>query len=160
MRWPAAALVAAALIIRWSSDSWAHSAASAVIPSPPLTSSVASPHNVSPAVWILCALAATALLIAAGFGRRSRRIALIALTLWMGFQAGTHAVHHLGQPADEARCAVASFVSHGSVITADTSVLGKVLLPEAWITLDHAPTLHRCGLPATHDGRAPPVPAA
>jgi hypothetical protein len=126
------------------------------MPSTPPASPVASHDGQSSAS--LCALALIALLTAAAPGRTTRRGALIALTLWMGFQAGAHSVHHLGQPTDEARCAIASHASQGPGLVPDTSQSADILWPATWTDLHQVRAALRSGPETPHDGRAPPAP--
>lgn len=129
---------------------------SPAMPSTPLTVPVASRDGQT--AGSLCALAVIALLIAVPPGRTTRRVALIALTLWMEFQAGAHSVHHLGQPTDEARCAIASHASQGSGLVPDTSQSADILLPVTWTTFHQTRTVLRSGPETPHDERAPPAP--
>jgi hypothetical protein len=101
-------------------------------------------------------LAAVALVIPSARRRRPLGVTLTVLTLWMAFEAGAHSVHHLGQPSEEGRCAVASTTADGSVIP---SVLGACVgnIPGQTSTAsDFEPATHGHGLVATYEGRAPP----
>jgi len=122
----------------------------------PLANPSTAGSGVGPEAWIVAALAVAALLVAAACRRKTLGAALIALTLWMGFEAGAHSVHHLGQPSGESRCAVASVTAHGTAIPSEVHACVAVLLRRTGIARDTESAGQGHGLPATHEGRAPP----
>lgn len=155
MRGRLAAAAVLTVLPLWSAGAWAHAPGPAALPPAPLTTGPAG-LDASQVAWSLAVLAAAALLIGAVRGRRTGRVVLVALVLWMGFEAAAHAVHHLGQPAEEARCAIASVNAHGSGIPSETHPSVSLLVPEARMASDLELPAHGHGLPVTHEGRAPP----
>jgi len=123
---------------------------------PPLASPSTAGSGISPEAWIVAALAVIGLLMAAARRRKTLGGALIILTLWMGFEAGAHSVHHLGQPTQESRCAIAAATAHSSAIPSEAHACVAVLLAQAGIAGDLEPAVQTHELSATHDGRAPP----
>ena len=81
----------------WSVAAWAHSSVPQDAPLTPLASASAVGFVSSYATGGMAALAAAALLFTALRGRKALGTSLVALTLWIGFQAAVHSVHHLGQ---------------------------------------------------------------
>ena len=151
-----AAAAAFTVTALWSAAAWAHTSNGAGAPLTPLTGSSAPGLGSSHAAWIMAAVAAAAILFTAARGRRALGTALVALTLWIGFQAAAHSVHHLGQASDEARCAVASVTAQTSAIPTEAQASAAILLTQAAIARDFDAAAHRGALPATHEGRAPP----
>ena len=151
-----ATVVVSAVSALWSTSAWAHTPGPAPILPAPFPNPSTDGFDVSHGVWIVAALAAVALLVAAACRRKTLGAALIALTLWMGFEAGAHSVHHLWQPSEESRCAVASVTAHGTAIPSEVHACVAVLLGQTGIARDTEPGTRGRGLPATHEGRAPP----
>jgi hypothetical protein len=140
----------------WSVAAMAHSPGSEGGALTPLASSPAVGFIAGHTVGAMAALAAAALLLTAQRGRKGLGTALIALTLWLGFQAAVHSVHHLGQPFTEARCPVASSATHGAATLTEASASVSLLLAHATLALDPDAAASPRRLPATHEGRAPP----
>jgi hypothetical protein len=151
-----AAVVISAAATLWSTPGWAHTAGRAFQLPAPIETPATTGLDVSPDAWIVAAFAAIALLIAAAHRRKTLGAALIAMTLWMGFEAGAHSVHHLGQPSEEGRCAVASVTAHSSAIPSVAHACVAVLLAQTGIARDLEPAAQGHGLAAPHEGRAPP----
>lgn len=140
----------------WSAAASAHTAGPEGGALTPLASSAAVGFVLSHASVGLVALAAAALLVAALCDRKALGTALVALTFWITFQGAVHSVHHLGHPSDEARCVVASSAAQTSAIPTEVHASVSNLPMQATLALDFAVAAHRGGLPATHEGRAPP----
>jgi hypothetical protein len=110
--------------------------------------------------WIL--LAATALL-ALGVGWRPRRVialAVVATLAILAFEVGLHSTHHIAQPEDAARCAVAAASAKLSVDLGDPSL--DIPCAPAVVTPVVAPALPivAARIIAPDAGRAPPVLSA
>jgi len=151
-----AAAAAFTVTALWSVVAWAHSSGPQDAPLAPLSSTSAVGFVSSYAAGGMAALAAAALLCTALRGRKALGAALVALTLWFGFQAAVHSVHHLGQPSAETRCTVASNAAHASAIPAEAYVSVSLLLAHTTLALDLDAAARPGGLLATHEGRAPP----
>jgi hypothetical protein len=151
-----AAAAAFAVTALWSVAAWAHSSVPQDAPLIPLASTSAVGFVSSYAAGGMAALAVTAQLFTALRGRKALGTALVALTFWFGFQAAAHSVHHLGQPSEEARCAVASSAAQTSAIPTEAHVSFSLFLAQTGLVLDFDAAAHPGGLPATHEGRAPP----
>jgi hypothetical protein len=151
-----AAVVVSAVATLWSAPSWAHTAERAFDLPAPITAPTTIAPDVPLDAWTLAAFATIAILIAAARRRKSLGGALIVLTLWMGFEAGAHSVHHLGQPTQESRCAVASITAHGSAIPSEANVCVGIVLAQTRIASDLEPAAQGPEAAATHEGRAPP----
>lgn len=140
----------------WSVAASAHSRSPEATPGPPLASAsavgFASSHAAAGAVVLVVA----ALLFTAIRGRKALGTALVALALWSSFQVATHSVHHLGQPSEAARCAVASSAAQASAILAARDDSVSILLVHIALALGLDAVPHPCGLLSTHEGRAPP----
>ena len=110
--------------------------------------------------WIL--LAATALL-ALAVGWRPRRVvalALVATLAILAFEVGLHSTHHLAQPEDAARCAVAAASAKLSIDLGDPSL--DIPCAPAVVTPVVAPALPIAvtRIIAPDAGRAPPALSA
>ena len=138
--------------------------AATTAPSAPVTASLTETLSAVPngpeTPWIL--LAATALL-ALAVGWRPRRVvalALVATLAILAFEVGLHSTHHLAQPEDAARCAVAAASAKLSVDLGDPSldipcapaVVTPVVVP--------APAIAVARIIASDAGRAPPFLSA
>ena len=151
-----AAAAAFTVTALWSVAAWAHASGPQDAPLTPLASTFAAGFVSSYATGGMAALAAAALLFTALRGRKALGTALVALTLWFGFQAAVHSVHHLGQPSAETRCAVASNAAHVSAVPTEAYVSVSLFPAYTTLALDLDAGVLPGGLPATHEGRAPP----
>jgi len=156
MRQPLAAAAAFIATASWSVAASAHSAGPEGGPLAPLATSSVIGFVSSHALEGMAALAAAGFLLAALRGRKALGATLVALMLWIGFQAAVHSVHHLGQPSAETQCTMASSAAQIPAITADAHASISLLLAHTAFALDLAAAPRPGGLPATHDGRAPP----
>ena len=147
---------AAAVAALWSAPGWAHTSGRTLELPAPIAPPTATGPDVLTVVLTAAAFAAIALAMAQARRRTMLGAALIVLTLWMGFEASAHSVHHLGQPSEESRCAVASVTAHSAAIPSDVNVCASLLLPQITIAGGLEPRAHGNGLPAAHEGRAPP----
>jgi hypothetical protein len=152
----ATAVVVSAVATLWSAPGWAHTADRGFDLPAPIVAPTTTGLSVPPDAWTLAAFATIALLIAAARRRKTLGAALIILTLWMGFAAGAHSVHHLGQSAEKSQCAVAAVTAHCSAIPSEAHPWVAVLLARAGIAGDLEPTVRAHEIAATHEGRAPP----
>jgi hypothetical protein len=150
------AVVVSAVASLWSVPGWAHTPSRALELPVPISVPARTALDAPLDAWTMAALATIALLIAAARRRKSLGGALIVLTLWMGFEAGAHSVHHLGQPTQESRCAVASITAHGSAIPSEANVCVGIVLAQTRIASDLEPAAQGPEAAATHEGRAPP----
>jgi len=149
-------IVVVAVTALWGTSAWAHTAALApMLPAPPANLSTAG-FDLSHAAWSVAGLAAIALLIVTARRRKTLGAALIVLTLWMGFEAGAHSVHHLGQPSGKSQCAVAAVTAHSSAIQSEAYACVMVLLAQTGMARDLEPAVQARDLAAAHEGRAPP----
>jgi hypothetical protein len=151
----AAAVVASGVATLWSTPGWAHTVDRA-FPPPPLATPATPGLAAGPDPWAVAAVAAIALVILAARRRKSLGAALVVLTLWVASQAAVHSVHHLGQPSDEGRCAVASTTAHGSAIPSEIGACAGTIVAQAGIARDLEPAVQPLGPAPTHEGRAPP----
>ena len=151
-----AAAAAFTVTALWRVAAWAHSSGPQDAPLVPLASTSAVGFVSSYATGGMAALAAAALLFTVLRGRKALGTVLVALTLWIGFEAAEHSVHHLGQPSAETRCPVASNAAHVSAIPTEAYASVSLLLAHTTLALDFDAAARPGGLPATHEGRAPP----
>lgn len=150
---PAALAAASAL---WSTSAWAHTSGLAQVLPAPLANPSTGGSSVGSEAWIVAALAAVPLLAGAMCRRKTLGVALIVLTLWMGFEAGAHTVHHLGQPSEESRCAIAAVTAHGTAIPSEVQACVGIVVGQARIAIGADPAVKGRGIRPTHEGRAPP----
>ncbi len=150
------AVVISAYATPCSNTGWSHTSRRAFQLSAPIETPATTSLDVPPDAWIAAAFAAIALFFAAARRRKTLGAALVVLTLWMGFEAGFHSVHHLGAPTQESRCAVASVTVHGSAIASEANVCVGPLLAQTGIARDLEPPVRGPESGATHEGRAPP----
>jgi hypothetical protein len=145
------------LFVVTATASWAHDG-----PHPPvlIIESPADPISAGGGAPVLPLLVAVAAASALGaFRRRHLAVSVVVLLVVLEFEAGLHAVHHLGEPARAAECATAVATAHqtGSLVEGVTSdpidlvVLHPVRseLPTPVGLRPHAPYVSRAPPPST-----------
>jgi len=110
--------------------------------------------------WVLLA-AATLLALAVGWRpRRVLALAVVATLAVLAFEVGLHSTHHLAQPEEAARCAVAAASAKLSVDLGDPA-LGIPCAPiVATPVVTPAAPIVVARIIAPHAGRAPPFLSA
>ena len=138
--------------------------AATTAPSAPVTASLTETLSAVPngpeTPWIL--LAATALL-ALAVGWRPRRVvalALVATLAILAFEVGLHSTHHLAQPEDAARCAVATASAKLSVDLGDPSLDIRCAPAVVTPVVASALPIVVARIVAPDAGRAPPALSA
>ena len=125
-----------------------------------LTESLSATPNGPDAPWILLGAAA---LLALAVGRRPPRvlaIALVAMLAILVFETGLHSTHHLAQPEDAARCAVATATAKLSVDLADPTLEVSCAPGVVTAVVAPAPPIVVARIVTPHAGRAPPFLSA
>jgi hypothetical protein len=149
------------LVVCTAVPAWAHgpvgmtSEAGGIAITPPVSwRAMEAPPEVPGAVLLI------ALAVAAAAARRPRRALariLVLGALCFAFENGVHAVHHLNDPDQDAKCAIASASAQVAGTLVDGAPTGPVALSSSErLVVEHRPD-HEDHSRAAHQGRAPPL---
>jgi hypothetical protein len=149
--------VVSGLALLGAGPAWAH-------PALPVDAGLHGAPAAAGASGLLVAAAALGVALALACGRAARRglaLALLVVLLALPFETGVHSVHHLGDRAGHAHCAVASVGAHLVGVAADEPIVDVTPLVLAGRVDVRPVTVRESSVLRPDTGRAPPaaVPA-